>query len=80
MGFKSIVGALCACLAVASFNVNAALLGGETLSFFDGVWGCHPIKSGGTYPNCDNSFTTATVSYYAFDSDNDLVKEGCAVA
>jgi hypothetical protein len=71
MIYKSIVGAVCACLAVVSFNVNAALSGGETLSFFDGVWDCHPIKGGGTYPNCDNEFTTATVSYFAFDTNHD---------
>ena len=64
MVYKSIVGAVYTCLAAVSFNASAALLGGETLSFFDGVQVCHPDPV-----KCNFGFMSVTGSYFAFDSN-----------
>lgn len=62
---KSIIfGALTTAGLIASPVVNAALTGGETLNFVDGVSSC---LAGGTFPNCTYSASTVSGSYFAFD-------------
>ena len=64
---------------IASPAANAALTGGETLNFDDGVFSC---LIGGTFPNCTHGVTTvATGSYFAMDtSDNGIFDPGERVA
>jgi len=51
-----------------STSANAALTGGETLDFADGVYTC---AIGGTYPTCDYNVTTvATGTYFAMDTNS----------
>ena len=69
---KSIIfGALAAAGMIAAPSANAALTGGETLDFVDGVGSC---QAGGTYPDCSYGATTVLVgSYFAMDISGDGV-------
>ena len=56
---------------MAATSANAALSGGETLDFDDGVGSC---EVGGTYPDCSYGASTVAVgSYFAMDISGDGV-------